>query len=151
MKDEQCSIARPVALLGDRWTLILLRQAFTGVRRFDQFQATMGLSRAVLAQRLPQLVDAGIFERTAYKDEHRTRYEYRLTDKGMDLLPTMIALRQWGEKWETGTPSNPVLVDKRDMLPVAEMCVHAADGRPLEWEDLCFRWQEELAQVRAAE
>ena len=102
------------------------------------------------SNRLGRLVDTGVLVREPCPDDRR-KIEYRLTDKGMDLLPTMIALRQWGEKWETGTPSNPVLVDKRDMLPVAEMRVHAADGRPLEWDDLCFRWQEELEQVRAAE
>ena len=83
--------------------------------------------------------------------DDRRKIEYRLTDKGVGLLPTMIALRQWGEKWETGCPSNPVLVDKRDMLPVADVAVHAHDRRPLEWEDLCFRMQEELDQAHAAE
>lgn len=125
LQDEQCSIARPVALLGDRWTLILLRQAFTGVRRFDQFQTTMGLSRAVLAQRLAQLVDAGIFERTAYKDERRTRHEYRLTDKGMDLYPILMALRTWGDKYMA--PDGPFLLYRhRDCGGHAEV-LHACD------------------------
>ncbi|HYZ48662.1 MAG TPA: winged helix-turn-helix transcriptional regulator, partial [Sphingomonas sp.] len=103
-----------------------------------------------LANRLGRLVDAGILTREPCPEDRR-KIEYRLTEKGLDLLPTMIALRQWGEKWETCTPSNPVLVDKRDLLPVADVRVHAHDGRPLKWEDLSFRWREELEQAHAAE
>lgn len=136
LEDEQCSIARPVALLGDRWMLILLRQAFMGVRRFDQFQSTMGLSRAVLAQRLAQLVDAGIFERTAYKDERRTRHEYRLTDKGMDLYPILMALRTWGDKYMA--PDGPFLLYRhRDCGGHAEV-LHSCNrcGRELTARDI---------------
>lgn len=99
LEHEQCSIARPVALLGDRWTLIVLRQAFTGVRRFEQFQSSLGISRSLLTDRLNRLVEAGVLERHAYRGEQRTRYEYRLTEKGRDLYPVLVALRTWGDKY----------------------------------------------------
>lgn len=146
----ECSLPRALEAMGERWSFLILRAAFNGLKHFEEMQSSLGIARNILANRLGRLVDAGILVREPCPDDRR-KIEYRLTDKGVGLLPTMIALRQWGEKWETGTPSNPVLADKRDLLPVAEMCVHAHDGRPLEWEDLCFRWQEELDQARAAE
>ena len=91
-----CSIVRPLSLLGDRWTLVLLRQSFAGIRRFEDFQATLGISRSRLADRLGRLVDAGILTREPYKD-NRTRLEYRLTQKGHDLYPVLMALRDWGD------------------------------------------------------
>ena len=78
---------------------MLLRQAFAGVRRFEDFQSTLGLSRPVLADRLRRLSDAGVLERRAYRDTQRTRHEYRLTEKGLDLYPVLMALRTWGDKY----------------------------------------------------
>ncbi len=99
LHEEPCSILRPLALLGDRWTLVLLRQAFAGIRRFEDFQSSLGISRSMLAERLTRLVGADILTRTAYRDARRTRYEYRLTEKGMDLYPVLMALRTWGDKY----------------------------------------------------
>lgn len=99
LADEPCSILRPLALFGDRWTLVLLRQAFAGVRRFEDFQTTLGLSRPVLADRLRRLTDAGVLERRAYRGAQRTRHEYRLTERGFDLYPVLMALREWGDKY----------------------------------------------------
>lgn len=96
--DELCTISLPAALLGERWTLLLLRQAFLGTRRFEDFQSSMDISRSVLAERLGTLVEEGILRRVAYKDV-RTRYEYRLTEKGLDLYPVLMALRKWGDRW----------------------------------------------------
>lgn len=96
--DEQCTISRPAALLGERWTLLLLRQVFLGTRRFEDFQSAMDISRSVLTERLAMLVDHGVLRRVAYKDA-RTRFEYRLTEKGLDLWPVLMALRAWGDKW----------------------------------------------------
>ncbi|VEG54115.1 transcriptional regulator [Mycolicibacterium aurum] len=96
---EPCSILRPLGLLGDRWTLVILRQAFAGIRRFDDLQSSLGLSRPVLADRLRRLVDAGVLDRCAYRDDRRTRHEYRLTSKGLDLYPVLMALRSWGDKY----------------------------------------------------
>ena len=106
LSKERCSIARPATLLGDRWTLVILRQAFSRVRRFDEFQSSLGISRSLLADRLAGLVDAGILRREPYKDEVRTREEYRLTGKGLDLYPVLMALREWGDKYmaEDGAP-----------------------------------------------
>lgn len=91
-----CSIVRPLSLLGDRWTLVLLRQAFAGIRRFEDFHSTLGIARSRLSDRLDRLVGAGILRREPYKD-NRTRFEYRLTEKGHDLYPVLMALREWGD------------------------------------------------------
>ncbi|MET0475987.1 MAG: helix-turn-helix domain-containing protein [Mycobacterium sp.] len=99
LADEPCSILRPLALLGDRWTLVVLRQAFAGLRRFEDFHTSLGVSRAILSERLARLVDAGVLERSAYRDAHRTRHEYRLTPKGIDLYPVLMALRAWGDAY----------------------------------------------------
>ena len=97
--EQDCSIARPAALLGDRWTLVILRQSFLGVKRFEDFQSTLGISRSLLSERLGRLVDAGVLRREPYKDEVRTRDRYRLTEMGLDLYPVLIALRDWGDRY----------------------------------------------------
>ena len=99
LEQELCSIARPISLLGERWTLIVLRQAFLGARRFDDFQSPLGISRSLLADRLGRLVAAGILERRPYRSGQRTREEYRLTEKGADLLPALAAMMSWGDRW----------------------------------------------------
>lgn len=98
LAEQRCSIARPATLLGDRWTLVILRQAFSRTRRFEDFQRELGISRSLLSDRLGKLVEAGILRREPYKDEVRTREEYRLTEKGLDLYPVLMALREWGDK-----------------------------------------------------
>jgi DNA-binding HxlR family transcriptional regulator len=97
--EQRCSIARPAALLGDRWTLVLLRQAFNGVKRFEDFQESLGISRSLLSERLGRLVEAGVLRREPYKDSVRTRDRYRLTQMGLDLYPVLMALRQWGDRY----------------------------------------------------
>ncbi|MGH2923465.1 MAG: winged helix-turn-helix transcriptional regulator [Solirubrobacterales bacterium] len=113
LAEENCSIARPASLLGDRWTLVILRQAFSRVRRFEDFQSTLGISRSLLTDRLGKLVDAGILRREPYKDEIRTREEYRLTEKGLDLYPVLMALREWGDRYMADDGA-PVRVRHRD-------------------------------------
>lgn len=144
----ECSLPRALEAVGERWSFLILRAAFNGLMHFEEIQSSLGIARNILANRLGRLVDAGILERQPCADDRR-KIEYRLTDKGLALLPTMIALRQWGERWETGCPSNPVLVDKRDLMPVADVQVHAHDGRPLQWDDLCFVETSELRQLAA--
>ena len=95
--DQPCSISRPLAVLGDRWTFVIVKQAFAGVRRFEDFQASLGISRGRLADRLDRLVEHGILDRVPYRDG-RTRHEYRLTDKGIELYPVLIAIRDWGDR-----------------------------------------------------
>jgi DNA-binding HxlR family transcriptional regulator len=120
--DENCAIARSAAIVGERWVWVILRQAFNGARRFEDFQRGIGLARNVLAERLNWLVDQGILERRRY-GEHTTRqlYEYRLTAKGRALFPAYVALMQWGNQW-TGLPAPPV-----DLLH--KPCGHRADVR----------------------
>ncbi|HYZ47876.1 MAG TPA: helix-turn-helix domain-containing protein, partial [Sphingomonas sp.] len=108
----ECSLPRALEAMGERWSFLILRAAFNGLKHFEEIQSNLGIARNILANRLGRLVDAGILTREPCPEDRR-KIEYRLTEKGLDLLPTMIALRQWGEKWETCTPSNPVLVDKR--------------------------------------
>ena len=93
---QHCSIARALEVLGDRWTILVMRDAFMRVRRFDDFQRNLGVARNVLTDRLGRLVDEGILARVPYHDRP-ARYEYRLTDKGLDLWPVMMALLQWGD------------------------------------------------------
>jgi DNA-binding HxlR family transcriptional regulator len=108
LAEENCSIARPASVLGDRWTLVILRQAFSGIKRYEDFQTSLGISRSLLSERLGKLVDAGILRREPYKDAIRTRERYRLTEMGLDLYPVLMALREWGDRYmaEDGPPIN---------------------------------------------
>jgi len=94
---QNCSIARALELVGERWTLLIIRDAFLGLRRFEQFQDSLGIARNVLTDRLNRLVDEGILERVAYS-ERPPRFEYRLTEKGRDLRVALLALMQWGDR-----------------------------------------------------
>ena len=98
-----CSVARTLEHIGERWTFMVLRDAFYGVRRFDDFQTSLGVARNILTKRLTKLVDAGIMCREPYQ-EHPLRYEYRLTEKGRDLVPILTSLLAWGDKWEADEP-----------------------------------------------
>ena len=123
--NERCSIARPASLLGDRWTIMVLRQCFLGYRRFEDFQATLDCSRSVLADRLRQLVDEGVLTRVSYKDTARTRHEYRLTDKGMDLYPVLMALRTWGDRYMA--PEGPPVAYRHHDCGGAAVVSHHCD------------------------
>ena len=103
-----CSIARSVDLLGDWWTPLVLRDAFFGIKRFEDFQRDLGIGRNVLTQRLNRLVDEGLFERVPYQ-EHPPRYEYVLTDKGRDFMPVLMAMSAWGDRWLSGPEGPPVV------------------------------------------
>lgn len=138
-----CSLPGALEAMGERWSFLILRGAFSGLRHFEEFQTTLGIARNILANRLARLVDHGILERSPCTDDRR-KVEYRLTAKGEALLPALIALRQWGERWGNGGPANPVLVDRRDGLPVCEIRVLAADGRPLNLQELCWVDRSEL-------
>jgi DNA-binding HxlR family transcriptional regulator len=105
--DQNCSIARSLELIGERWTILVLREAFLGTRRFDDFQRKLGVARNTLQSRLERLVDAGILRRLLYH-ERPQRYEYRLTTKGLDLWPVVVALLQWGDRY--AAPAGPPVV-----------------------------------------
>lgn len=102
-----CSVARSLEVVGEWWTLLVVREAFNGVRRFDDFQGRLGIARNVLATRLQGLVDHGILERRLYQ-ERPERFEYRLTEKGRDLYPVLISLMRWGDKYTAGEAGPPV-------------------------------------------
>jgi DNA-binding HxlR family transcriptional regulator len=95
---QQCSIARTLEVVGDRWTLLVLRDAFNRTRRFEDFQRSLGVARNVLTDRLNRLVEEGLLEKRPYQ-ENPPRYEYRLTEKALDLWPAMIALMRWGDRY----------------------------------------------------
>jgi DNA-binding HxlR family transcriptional regulator len=102
-KGQDCSVARALEVVGERWTLLIIRDAFLGLRRFEQFQESLGIARNVLTDRLGRLVEEGIMERVRYS-ERPERFEYRLTPKGRDLQIAMAGLRQWGDKYVSEQP-----------------------------------------------
>jgi len=99
--DRACSVARTLGIVGEQWSLLILRDAFLGVRRFDDFQAHLGIARNILSNRLGKLVDHGILTKRKYSDRP-VRHEYRLTSKGIDLFPVLFTLQRWGDTWAMG-------------------------------------------------
>lgn len=145
----QCGLPLALEAMGERWSFMILRAAFNGIRHFEDFFEALGIARNILSNRLSRLVEAGILKREHCADDRR-RIEYRLTPKGLDLLPAMLALRQWGEKWELGVPANPVLCDARDGHPIAPFGIFSHDGRPLSAEDLTWRDLSEIGSAPSA-
>jgi len=131
MKDEPCPVARSVDLIGDRWSLLIVRDAFDGMRRFSDFQRSLGVARNILSDRLRKLLDAGILEMQAASDG--TAYqEYVLTARGESLFPIVVALRQWGEQYLFALDEHhSVLLDKNTNKPVPRMSPRAEDGSVL--------------------
>ncbi len=105
---EPCSVARAASVIGDRWTLLILRDCFLRVRRFEAFQARIGLTRPLLAARLRKLVEAGVLMKVVYQSRP-TRYEYRLTERGLALHPVIMALVHWGDEHMAGDAGRPIL------------------------------------------
>ncbi|MBL8769846.1 MAG: helix-turn-helix transcriptional regulator [Phenylobacterium sp.] len=105
---EDCSVARTVAVIGDRWTLMILRDCFLGVRRFEDFERRLGISRSIIADRLKTLVDEGVLRKEAYQDRP-VRHEYRLTDKGLGLHAVMMAIVRWGDVHYAGDAGPPMI------------------------------------------
>ncbi|KQN39681.1 transcriptional regulator [Sphingomonas sp. Leaf407] len=141
---SRCSLPAALEAMGERWSLLILRAAFNGLQHFEEFQSELGIARNILASRLSRLVGHGILERCTVEADRR-KIEYRLTDKGHALLPMLVALRQWGERWETGKPATPVLVDARDRRPVAAVAVLSEDGRVLGQGDLLWSLPQDVA------
>ena len=138
-----CAIPAALEAVGERWSFLILRGAFNGLRHFEEFQSTLGIARNILSNRLARLVEHEILKREPDPSDRR-RVAYLLTEKGRALLPVLIALRQWGERWVSGTPGNPVLVDRETRLPVAPICVRTCDGRPLDLSELDWVDQSEV-------
>ncbi len=108
LDQQACSVARTLSVIGDRWTLLILRDCFLKVRRFDDFHARLGIGRPILADRLQKLVDNFVLTRMAYQT-NPLRHEYRLTQKGLDLHPVIMAIVHWGDVHMAGKPGRPVL------------------------------------------
>lgn len=102
-----CSVARTLDVVGEWWTMLIIREAFLGVRRFDDIQERLGIARNVLSTRLQALVDRGILERRRYQGRPE-RFEYRLTEKGLDLYPILVAMMRWGDRWTAGADGPPL-------------------------------------------
>jgi DNA-binding HxlR family transcriptional regulator len=127
---QNCSIARTLELVGERWSLLIIRDCFRGLRRFDQFQASLGIATNVLSSRLERLVDAGILERVRYQ-ERPDRYEYRLTERGRELRVALVSLMHWGDKY-LAPDGPPVVVEHASCgAPIVEQLVCSGCGRPV--------------------
>jgi len=129
---ESCSIARTVGVVGDRWTLLILRDCFLRVHRFEAFQESLGITRHLLADRLRKLVKAGVLRKQAY-DESGRRFEYRLTEKGLELYPVLMALVHWGDTHLAGSRGRPLLHK------------HLECGHDFDPVTVCSHCQEKLA------
>ncbi len=141
-----CGLPAALEAMGERWSFMILRAAFNGVHHFEEFQSELGIARNILSNRLARLVDHDILVREVMSEDRR-KVLYRLTEKGQELLPTMVALRQWGERWGSGGPSTPVLVDERDHQPVRPVALLAHDGRVLGKHDLCWMHADEVVPL----
>ncbi len=105
---ENCSVARTVSIIGDRWTILMLRDCFNGSKRFDEFQNSLGISRSIVTDRLNILVEEGVLSKQPYQ-ERPIRYEYRLTQKGLDLYPVLMSFFGWGDKYYSGENGAPLV------------------------------------------
>ncbi len=119
-ESQACSIAGALEVVGERWSLLLVRNVMLGLRRFDEIQENLGIARNVLQTRLTRLLEQGVLEKRLYQ-QHPPRYEYRLTEKGLDLWPTIVALMQWGDRYAVPAGGPAVLLEHRG-------CGGAVDG-----------------------
>ena len=134
-KSAACPVARPLDAIGDWWSLLIIRDAFDGLRRFGEFRDNLGLAKNILAGRLRNLMEHGILE-TVPASDGSAYLEYVLTEKGRDLFPVLVALRQWGEEYFFEPGQKHVrLVDRKNGKPVRKLELRAQDGRLLRAED----------------
>jgi DNA-binding HxlR family transcriptional regulator len=136
LANAQCSMARLMAVVGDRWSILILREAYYGTKRFDEFEYFIGVAPNILSNRLKRFVDAGIMQRVPLP-EHSTRYEYVLTKKGRDFFPAYLALKKWGDDW-LAEPEGPQVVfrDRAAGREIEYPKLLAASGKPLRLEDV---------------
>lgn len=133
---QTCSVARALEQVGEWWTLLIVREALFGARRFGEFERNLGIAKNVLSERLSKLVASGLMERTEVRGRGNPR-DYRLTDRGRDLLPVVVALMQWGDRWIAGEGGAPVrLLDRESGEEIARMQVASASGKPLSLADV---------------
>jgi DNA-binding HxlR family transcriptional regulator len=134
--NKECSIARAMDVVGDRWSLLLLREAYYGTRRFDEFQYYLGVATNILSTRLKKFVDLGMMTRMPLS-EHSGRYEYILTKKARDFFPTYLALKKWGDEW-LAEPKGPQVVfrDRVSRQKIEHPQLLSSRGKPLRLEDI---------------
>ncbi|MEO6359358.1 MAG: helix-turn-helix domain-containing protein [Sphingomicrobium sp.] len=140
-----CPLPAAVELIGEKWAFLIVRGAFNGLQHFEEFQAGLGVARNILSDRLGKLVAGGIMER-AHDSADRRKIIYSLTPKGEALLPVLVALRQWGEKWGHG-PAPIMLADARDGRPIGRICVQSGDGRALTRDELMWIGRDDWAET----
>jgi DNA-binding HxlR family transcriptional regulator len=129
---ENCPIGRAMAVLGEKWTVVVLREVFNGVRRFDEMRERTGVPRQVLANRLAMLVAEGVLRRVPYREPGaRMRHEYRLTPKGFDLYPVLAAVRDWGERYLAGPEGPPLVLAHRDCDSPVHAYLRCEAGHPV--------------------
>jgi DNA-binding HxlR family transcriptional regulator len=129
---ENCTIGRAMDILGERWTVVVLREIFNGLRRFDEMRERTNIPRQVLSNRLALLVEQGILRRTPYQEPGaRDRDEYRLTEKGMDLYPILVAVKQWGDRYLADPAGPTVLMEHRDCGAPVRVELRCADDHAL--------------------
>ena len=132
LDNDSCSVARALEEVGDWWSLLIVRQAMFGSRRYSEFQQQLGIARNILGDRLSRLVDTEVLKKVDVGESGK-RYEYRLTDKGRDLFPVLVALRQWGDRWNPCPDQAPlVLRDRRTGRPIPRVEVRDAEGQKVD-------------------
>lgn len=134
--DLPCSVARALDDVGDWWSLLVVKEAMLGTRRFVDFQHNLGIARNILCDRLARLVDNGVLSKCDV-GEHGVRYEYRLTDKGRDLFAVVTALRQWSDRWN-GCSTPLQMLDRASQRPIRTVTVQDADGQALAIHDVFY-------------
>ncbi len=128
-RDMDCGIAKALSVFGDPWSLLILRNAFHGMRTFDAFQQQLKISTSVLRDRLKRMEDAGIFQRQRDEEDGRS-FAYNLTEAGLDLYPIIVAFKEWGERWDPHPDGERmILIDKATNTPIRGIAVLGADGR----------------------
>lgn len=136
LEQQPCSLARTLSVVGDRWTLLVLRESFLGTRRFDEFEKRLGITRHVLADRLKKLVESGVLNKVAYQ-QRPLREDYRLSDKGRDLYPAIMALVHWGDRYMSGPEGAPIRHIHRNCgQPIHGVLVCSDCGEPLQPRDV---------------
>jgi DNA-binding HxlR family transcriptional regulator len=136
LANKECSMARAMEVVGDRWSILILREAYYGVKRFDEFEYYVGIAPNILSTRLKKFVDAGIMTRVPLP-EHAGRFEYVLTEMGRDFFPAYLALKKWGDNWLANREGPQVVFNERASgREVAYPKVLTSDGKPLQLEDV---------------
>jgi DNA-binding HxlR family transcriptional regulator len=130
---DNCTIQRALAVLGDRWSFVVLREVFNGVRRFEDMRTRTAIPRQVLTDRLAMLVEEGLLRRQPYREPgQRERHEYRLTGKGLDLYPVLVALNEWGSAYYADSSGSPLAFEHRDCGGAVHVTLRCTAGHELD-------------------